>query len=90
MSRNGLEGLNPFLVLVELLVALVSGLVSLMVLVVMMLLLLPLSILVLVSMSAGETGAGELWLSDLGSGGGVELQATPEESLATGLSGGSV
>lgn len=88
MSCAGLEDMNPFLVLAELLVALVSGLVSLTVLVVT--LLLSLSILVEVSIAAGEAGAGELWLSDLGSGGGAELQATPEESLAAGLSGGSV
>lgn len=88
MSRTGLEDLNPFLVLVELLVVLASGLVSLTVLVVM--LLLSLSILVLVSIAAGETGAGELWLSDLESVGGAELQETPEESLVAGLSGGSV
>lgn len=88
MSRTGLGDLNPFLVLVELLVALVSGLVSLLVLVVM--LLLSLSVLVLVSIAAGETGAGELWLSDLESGGGAVLQATPKGSLGAGLSGGSV
>ena len=78
VSRTGLEDLKPFLVLlVELLVTLVAGLVSLMMLVVM---LLPtsLSLLVLVSISAGGAGAGELWLSDRVSGGGAELQATPE------------
>lgn len=90
VSRTGLGDLNPFLVLVELLVALVSGLVSLLVLGVM-LLLLSMSVLVLVSIAAGETGAGELWLSGLGSGGGgAELQATPKGSLGAGLSGGSV
>ncbi|TNN81203.1 hypothetical protein EYF80_008537 [Liparis tanakae] len=53
-------------------------------------LLLPLSILVEVSIAAGEAGVGELWLSDLAPEGGSELQATPEESLvAAGLSGGS-
>lgn len=88
-SRTGLEDLNPFLVLVELLVALVSGLVSLTVLVVMAMLLL-LSILGDVSIATGETGAGDRWLSDLESGGGAELQATPKESLAAGLSGVSV
>ena len=88
LSRAGLEDLNPFLVLAELLVALVSGLVSLTVLVVTPLL--SLSILVEVSIAAGEGGAGELWPSELGSGGGAELQATPEESLVAGLSGASV
>lgn len=87
-SRAGLEDLNPFLVLAELLVALVSGLVSLTVLVVT--LLLSLSILVEVSIAAGEAGDGELRLSDLEPEGGAELQATPEESLVAGLSGGSV
>lgn len=87
MSNTGLEDLNPFLVLAELLVALVSGLALLMVLVVS---LLSLSILVEVSIAAGEMGAGESWLSDLESEGGAELQATLEESLVIGLSGGSV
>lgn len=86
MSRVGLDDLNPFLVLVELLVELVSGLVSLMVLVVM--LLLSLSVLVEVSIAARELEAGEL--SDLESEGGSELQVTPEESLVAGLSGASV
>lgn len=85
LSRGGLEDLKPFLVLAELLVVLVSGLVSLTVLIVTLLL----SLSILVSIAAGEAGAGELWPSDLGSVEGAELQATPE-SLGAGLSGGSV
>lgn len=87
MSHTGLEDLNPFLVLDELVVALVSGLLSQTVLL-LVLVLLSLSLL-LVSMSAWETAVEELWLSDLESA-GVELQATAEGSLAAGLSGGSV
>lgn len=87
ISCVGLEDLNPFLVLVELLVAMVSGLVSLMMLVLSML---SLSLLLEVSIAAGETGAGELWLRDFKSAEGAELQATLGESLMPGLSGGSV
>lgn len=88
MSHTGLEDLNPFLVLDELVVALVSGLLSQTVMLLLLLVLLSLSLL-LVSMSAWETAVEELWLSDLESA-GVELQATAEGSLAAGLSGGSV
>lgn len=90
LSRVGLDDLNPFLVLAELLVALVSGFVSFRVLV-FTLLLLSLSILVEVSIAAaGEARAEELWLSDLESGEGSEVQETAEESLLAGLSGASV
>lgn len=89
MSHTGLEDLNPFLVLDELVVALVSGLLSQTVMLLLLVLVLLSLSLLLVSMSAWETAVEELWLSDLESA-GVELQATAEGSLAAGLSGGSV
>lgn len=81
-----LEDLNPFLVLAELLVVLVSGLVSLTLLIVTVLL----SLSVFVSIAAGEAGAEALRLSNLESVEGAELQATLEESLVVGFSESSV
>lgn len=81
-----LEDLNPFLVLAELLVVLVSGLISLTLLIVTVLL----SLSVLVSIAAGEAGAEELRLSNLESVDGAELQATVEGSLVVGFSESSV
>lgn len=81
-----LQDLNPFLVLAELLVVLVSGLISLTLLIVTVLL----SLSVLVSIAAGEAGAEELRLSNLESVEGAELQATLEESLVVGFSERSV
>lgn len=94
MSCAGLEDLDPFLVLVMLLVALGSGLATLLVLVVVLLVLALTALLSFVlaglAIAAGEVGAEEFWLADLEPGEGAKLQVMLMESLGAGLSGASV